>query len=156
MKTNIQFRVLVVLTVLCAVMSSFAPLPGAHNFQVYLDDKLVIDQYAKHGSTGAPNVIVDPAENHKQLVVKYNECGRTVSGRAIIIKDSDDKVLKEFKFEGSASGLKDAMTCSVKDILALKQASGNKLKMVYSSIDFPEGQQVATIVIGPGTNTALK
>jgi hypothetical protein len=155
MKTNIQFKALTVLVALCAVLTAFAPKPGAHNYQVYLDDKLIFDQYVDRNAA-APNITVDPAENHKQFVVKYNECNRTITGRALTIKSSDDKVLKEFKFEGSTSGLKEGMTCSVKEILELKAKSTGNLKVFYTSTDFPEGQQVATLIIGPGSNTASK
>ncbi|HMJ67920.1 MAG TPA: hypothetical protein VK508_03455 [Cyclobacteriaceae bacterium] len=153
MKTNMQFKGLTVLAALCMILSSFALKPGAHSCQVYLDDKLLVDQYMVN-RTIARKIIIDPAENHKQFTLKYNECGRTVTGRVIIIKDENDKVLKEFKFDGSTKGYEDPMTCSVKDLVALKQTSGN-LKVYYASNDFPEGQHVASLVIGPGTNTAL-
>jgi hypothetical protein len=75
--------------VLCATLFSFSTTPGAHNFQVYLDSKLVIDQYV-NSSMDAPKVQLDPAVNYNQLIVKYNECGRTVTGRKITIKDSNN------------------------------------------------------------------
>ena len=36
----------VIWAALCAFLLSFSFKPGAHSFQVYLDSKLVIDQYA--------------------------------------------------------------------------------------------------------------
>ena len=30
---------------LCSILFSFSTIIGAHNFQVFLDDKMVIDQY---------------------------------------------------------------------------------------------------------------
>lgn len=154
MKTNIQFKLLLVLIALGAVLSAFAPM-GQHNFQVYLDDQIVADQYASRNMI-APKINIDPAENHTKLVVKYNECGRTVTGRVITLKDNDNKVLKELRFDGTAKGYENPMSCDVKDIVALKPKSGNTLKLYYSSTDFREGQLVATLVLGPGTNTASK
>jgi hypothetical protein len=153
MKTNMQFKGLMVLAVLCMILSSFVLEPGAHSCQVYLDDKLLVDQYLVQKAAPA-KIIVDPAENHKQLILKYNECGRTVTGRVITIKDESDKVLKEFRFDGSTKGYENPMAVSVKDLLALKQQSGN-LKLYYASTDFPDGQHVALLIIGPGKNTAL-
>ena len=37
-------------------------------------------------------------------IVKYNECGRTVSGRMITLKDHNDKVLKTWHFDGKSTG----------------------------------------------------
>lgn len=140
---------------LCSILFSFSTIIGAHNVQVFLDDKMVIDHYVDSRSI-APTLNLDPAEKHDQLTVKYNECGRTVTDRTITIKDENNQVLKDWRFEGAATGLKDPMVCSVKDIVALKQKGSNTLKLYYSSKEFPEGQQVAKLVIGGGANTALK
>jgi len=120
-------------------------LPGAHSFQVYLDSKLMADQYIDSGSE-APKIILNPAEKYSQLIVKYNECGRTVSGRIITLKDDKNIVLKEWRFEGTTSGYKDDMTCSWKEISALIK-SKSVLKLYYASKEFPEGQQIAYLMI---------
>ncbi len=139
---------------LCSILLSFSSTPGAHNFQVYLDSKQVVDQYV-NSKMAAPKLLLDPAENYSQLIVKYSECGRTVTGRTITIKDDKNKVLKDWRFEGAASGYKESMACSVKDITALKQKKSNTLKLYYSSNEFPEGQQIAYLVIGGEATTAL-
>jgi hypothetical protein len=139
---------------LCAFLLLFAFRPGMHSFQVYLDGKLVIDQYA-NSKKDAPILALDPAENYSQLIVKYNECGRTATGRMLTVKDDKDNTLKEWRFEGSSSGYKEAMNCKVKDILALKQKGSNSLKLYYSSAEFRDGQQVARLVISGEQKTAL-
>ena len=139
---------------LCAFLFSFSVRPGAHSFQVYLDSKLIIDQYV-NSKMEAPKLWLDPAENYSQLIVKYNECGRTVTGRKIAMKDDNDKILKEWRFEGAASGYKESMTCKVKDIIALKQKGSNALRLFYSSNEFREGQEIAHVFIGSQPKTAL-
>ena len=143
---------------LCTILFSFSSSTGsgAHSVQVYLDSKLVIDQYLDFHKTNAPKLILDPAEKYNQVIVKYSECGRTVTGRKITLKDNNNKVLKDWRFEGEASGYKESMSCLVKDIMALKPNGSNTLKLYYSSNDFPEGQQVAHVIIGDKTTTALK
>lgn len=130
---------------LCTLLLSFSTNPGAHSFQVYLDSKLVLDQYADT-RTDAPKILLSSAEKYNQLIVKYNECGRTVTGRVITLKDEHNKVLKDWRFEGTTSGYKDPMTCNMKDIAALKQKGSNTLKLFYSSKEFPEGMQIANLV----------
>ena len=139
---------------LCALLLSFSSRPGSHSFQVYLDSKLVIDQYV-NSKMDAPKLLLDPSENYNQLIVKYNECGRTVTGRMITIKDDHNKVLKEWRFDGVTSGYKESMTCQVKDITALLQKGSNTLKLYYSSKEFPEGQQIAYLVISSEMKTSL-
>jgi len=133
---------------LCALLFSFSGfLPGAHSFQVYFDGKLMADQYIDSRSL-VPRLMLNPAEKYNQLIVKYNECGRTVSGRTLTIKDEQNVVLKEWRFDGATSGYKDAMTCSWKEVTALIKKGSNVLKLYYSSKEFPEGQQVAYLIVG--------
>jgi hypothetical protein len=143
-----------VLAALAAFLFSFSFLPGAHSFQVYLDGKLLVDQYVT-SKMEMPTLRLDPAGNQHQLTVKYNECGRTVTGRKLFIKDNTDKVLKEWRFEGATSGYKESMTCNIKDIVSLKQ-KGSALKLYYSSSDFQEGQQIAQVLISGEPKAALK
>ena len=117
-------RVMVLATLLIAgalslaVTASQQPAPGAA------------------AEAAAPKVVIDPSENHKQLVVKYSECGRTVTNRVMSIKDLNDKTLKEWRFEGSTSGLlrtisdsahnmypADGLTDQAADFVAQKVAS---------------------------------
>jgi hypothetical protein len=140
---------------IAATLFSFAPLAGSHSFQVYLDNKLMIDQYV-NSNMEAPMLLIDPAQNYHELMVKYNECGRTVTGRTITIRDEKNNVLKQWHFEGAASAFKDPMVLPMKDILALKQKSNKTLKLYYSSKEFSEGQQIAAMVVGAERTTALK
>jgi hypothetical protein len=136
-----------VIAALCLTLFSFISMPGAHSFQVYLDNKLIADQYIARDFK-APKVVIDATEKYNDIIVKYNECNRTVSGRSLSLKDEHDNILKQWNFEGQTSGFKDPMICKVKDIIALKPKGDNTLKLYYSSADFKEGQLVANLVIG--------
>lgn len=141
---------------LSALLFSFSNISlGAHSIQVYLDDKAVVDQHI-HSRMDVPKLMLDPTDKHNQMIVKYDECGRTVSGRVITIKDYGDKVLKEWRFDGTATGYKDPMTCSWKEITALTQKGNTTLKMYYSSKDFPEGQQIAYLIFANNKNSGGK
>ena len=150
-----HWRNTIVGVALCSILFAFSGLTGAHNVQVYLDDKLVIDHYVD-SKTITPKIFVDPAEKYGQLVVKYNECGRTVTGRVITIKTEDNKVLREWRFEGSSSGVENPMQIAVKEITSLKQKGSNSVNLFYSSDDFREGQQIASLVLGGEATTAAK
>jgi hypothetical protein len=140
---------------LSALLFSFSNfLPGAHSFQVYFDGKLMADQYISSRSE-IPKLMLNPAEKYNQLIVKYDECGRTVSGRIISIKDDKNTVLKEWRFNGTTSGYKDAMPCAWKEITTLAK-KGNVLKLYYASKEFPEGQQIAYLMIGDETKAGAK
>jgi hypothetical protein len=153
MKKIIQLTSPVLLVVLCAVMFSFAPLPGAHNYQVLLDGKLIIEQYTDFKKE-APSVSIDPQADNKELSIRYSECGRAVNDRVLILKDNSGKLLKEWKFEGPSKGLENPMTIKVKDVTALKQKGNNTLKLYYASREFQEGTQIVSLKLGKETSTA--
>ena len=138
----------------CITLTSFA-FRGAHSVQIFLDSKLLVEQYI-NSKNDAPKIALGSSEQRGQLIVKYNECGRTVTGRKITLKDGTDKVLKEWKFEGSSTGFEGSMTCPIKEILALAQKGGNSLKLYYSSAQFPEGYKIAYLNIENPTTTASK
>lgn len=143
---------MLMLSALCAVLFSFSVLPGAHRFQVFLDSKMVLDQYV-NSKVDAPSLRLDPSAHHRQLIVKYSECGRTVSGRKLIIQDKVGTPLKEWKFDGTSAGLSEAMTCEVNDVLKLKQKGSDELNLVYASSDFSRGQLIAHLLIGSEEGT---
>jgi hypothetical protein len=140
---------------LCSILFAFSSSTGGHSVKVYLDSKLILDHYVDFKAE-APKLTVDPSEKSNQLIVKYNECGRTVTGRKITLKDDNNKVLKDWTFEGSSTGFQGSMECSMKDVLALKQKGSSTLKLYYSSKDFPEGHQIASLIIGGNVCTASK
>ena len=67
----------------------------------------------------------------------------------LTIKDSDNKILKEWKFadvsEASAS-----MKCGVKEIFSLQIKNNTKLNLYYTSSELPKGRMLATINAVPG------
>jgi hypothetical protein len=138
-----------------AILFAFTSRPGAHSVQIYLDSRLVIDHYVD-SKKQVPEVRADNSENYNQLIVKYSECGRTVTGRKLTVKDEANKILKDWHFEGASAGFKDPMAIAKKDLAGLKQKGNNVLTLYYSSNEFPEGQPIATLVIGSGATTAHK
>jgi hypothetical protein len=139
----------------CSVLFAFTTLPGAHSMKVYLDSKLMLDKYID-SRTDVAKLTLDPSEKHNNLVIQYSECGRTVTGRKLTLKDDDNKVLKDWKFEGSTKGFEDSMECSVKDIVALRAKGSNTLKLFYSSNEFPDGHQILSLTIAGSATTAAR
>jgi hypothetical protein len=146
MKTSILCTV--VIAVFSLSLISFSPRPGAHSFQVFVDNKLVVERYAS--ADMKPLTITIPSPDSR-IDVHYSECGRLVSGRKLTIKDENGRVLKTWDFAGTASGLEEAMTLRAKDLATFDGYRGVGLKVVYSSNDFQEGIHVFTVASGSAT-----
>jgi hypothetical protein len=136
---------------LCATLFSFSVNKGGEGFEIYLNGKLVLQQYGNQ-MNDVKNLQLDQRSFNDQLTVKYYHCGRVGRNRVITLKDGQNKVLKEWRYADVTVPMS-AMACNVKDILNLKKGNANTFKLYYSSNEIPGGRLLTTIVIGSGGNT---
>lgn len=130
--------------VLCVVLFSFSThYAGGEGFQIYLNNKLVLEQYGDNLNT-VKTLNLEKASDEDVLSVRYHHCGRVGKNRTITIKDAQDKVLKEWKFDDVPS-VASRVSCKVKDILGLRKGKDNTLKLYYSSSELPKGRLLASI-----------
>lgn len=139
-------------TALCGLLALTGfDRPGAHSMLIYLDKELVAEKYVTT-RMDVPVVQIAAGRN-QQLVVRYSECGRTVSGRKLTLRDDQNKILKTWSYEGSTEGFKDAMTCEIRDIMTV--AGGrSSTRLWYSSNDFPDGVHILTLNTGTSLSSA--
>ena len=140
------------IAVLCAVLFSFSSAPGGDHYRVYLDDKLVLEQFV-HLQKAMPSVSLDASAKKSVVSITYSHCGQTGTARKVSIRDARNKIVKEWQYLDAPAGSTSPMTFTVKDIAALK--AGQNLNLFYSSREIPEGKQLASIVLTQGLNTAM-
>lgn len=141
------------LVVICAILSSFSPKPGGEGFEIYLNNKVVLQQYGGDMNT-VKSLQLTQSSAADQLTVKYHHCGKIGKNRIITIKDGQNKVLKEFRYTDAATPVS-AMAINVKDILSLKKGSST-LKLFYSSSELPNGRVLASINTSSGITARLQ
>jgi hypothetical protein len=117
---------------------------GGEGFEIYLNDKLVLQQYGKDIDQ-VKSLQLDQSVSNGQLAIRYYHCGRPGKGRVVTIRDQQNVVLKEWKF-GDAKDASAKVCCNVKDILALpKLKAGQKVNLYYSSNELPKGRLLAIL-----------
>lgn len=158
---KINYRPVVVfglLTMLCSVLFSFSVKPanssfGGEGFEVYLNNKLILQQYGKDINT-VRTVQLDQSAGTGELAIRYYHCGQPGKSRVVTIKDEQNVVLKEWKF-GDTKDASAKVCCNVKDILALpKLKTGKKVNLYYSSAQLPNGRLLAILTAGNKNNAA--
>lgn len=126
------------------MLSSFEIAPGGDSFTIYLNDKLLVQQYV-HLKEKTKTVSLQQASADDVVRIHYSHCGKMGISRNLMLKDQN-KTLKAWKFEDAQDGDTGAMRISVGDIRKLQKASGNKtLMIVYSSEQLPDGFTLANI-----------
>lgn len=136
----------------CSLLFSFSSPWGGEGFEIYLNNKIVMQQFGSNMNT-IKTLKLDQASANDEISVKYYHCGRVGKNRVIIIKDEQDKVLKQWKFsDADAAG---PMICKVKDILGLKNGKDVTLKLYYSSSELSKERQLVSISVGVKTVAKL-
>ncbi|MFI5133349.1 MAG: hypothetical protein ACHQEB_03380 [Chitinophagales bacterium] len=131
---------------LCATLFSFAGKMGGEGFEIYLNNKLVLQQFGSQVSN-VKSLQLDQRFLNDQLSVKYYHCGQAGKNRSISIKDGQNKILKEWRF-ADAPASDAAMICPVKDILNLRKVTtSTTFNLYYSSKELPNGRLLTSIVL---------
>jgi hypothetical protein len=126
-----------------AALCSFSPNFGGEGFEIFLNGKVILQQFGKDLNT-VKTLQLDAASTSDKLAIRYHHCGRVGKNRVVTIKDGQDKMLKEWRFSDVAEPVAE-MSCYISDIPALKK-SNTVLKVFYASTELPGGRQLATLV----------
>lgn len=138
---------------LFTALSAFSGNMGGDSFTIYLNDKLLLQQFV-YREEGVKSLQLDQASPNDQLMIYYSHCGKSGTGRSIILKDAQNRTLKEWHF-ADASGANTAMTCKVKDILNL-QKGNTRINLYYTSRELSNGKLLAALQLGDGKQALSK
>jgi hypothetical protein len=138
------------------VMMSSTSAPGGDSFNIYLNDKLLVEQFVLRKE--APKIIsFASASGNDVIKVYYSHCGKVGTARTLLIKDAQGKTLKSWSFENSQDNEKNNMSIKVSEVLRVQTSTGSdKLKLVYLSQELPEGLLLAYIEQPHVVKTSVK
>ena len=146
MNTNIKrfAAVTIFLVTLSAPLFSFAPTFGGEGFEVYINNKLVVQRFGNQ-LNDVKTISLSQYSPGDQVTIKYYHCGRVGKSRTLVIKDEQNKVLKQWKYTDVAEPVA-GMNCAMKDIISLENTS-SVLNLYYSSTELPGGRLLASFTI---------
>lgn len=141
------------LLLISTALFSFTSLPGGEGFEVYLNNKLVLQCYGNQMNTPQVLRFTEGFSAKDELSIKYHHCGKVGKNRVLTVRNEDDKILKEIRFADSDNASA-AMHCKVTEILGLKKGDNSVLKLYYASSELPRGRLLASLVTSGRTVTA--
>ena len=144
---------------LVVLLSAFSGSMGTDSFTISLNGKTLLQQYVTRDET-TKSLQLDQRDYNDQLIISYNHCGEVGTNRTIVLKDGQNKLLKEWHFADAAGtspvGPNAAMSCKVKDIFDLQKANGSdKINLYYSARQLPNGRLLASFVFPSDGKQAL-
>ena len=144
MKKNIQKKgAFAALLGLCLVSLSFTTAGGGDEFQLFVGNKMVIQQYI-YNDKAVKHLELAPANYNEKISFRYMHCGQAGKNRMITLKDKDGNVMKQWSFANPATS-ENAMICNAKEIMDIQVKKGDRLQVYYSSVEIPKGKLLVTI-----------
>ncbi|RAW00897.1 hypothetical protein [Pseudochryseolinea flava] len=147
MKTQPWSQSLVkVFTFLSLLMcSSIIPAyAGGEYYEVYLNDKLILQQGVTGKTIQLKNIPIENANANDRITIIYKRChDENATGRKLTVRDEAGNILKEWKFPDRTDE-RNAMTILVKDLVALNK-KGATLNVAYSSEQLTEGRTLVAL-----------
>jgi hypothetical protein len=148
-------RSLMVIGFACALFS-FSFKPGGDSFSVYLNDKLLLQQFV-HLKEKPKTISLQQASSADVLRIHYSHCGKMGVARNLFLKDDQNRTLKAWKFENSEDGDKGAMTVQAADIATIQKKNGfRKMSLIYSSEQLPDGILIAYVSKDANAEASIK
>lgn len=144
---------LLMLVALSATLLSFSNAPGADSFKVYLNDKLLFQQYVTRDNA-VPTINLGENPGSDLLTVYYDHCGRIGTQRTLTLLDGQ-QVLKKWEYQDTEVVAASGMNCRVSDLKAL-QKSGKSPSLVYTAKELQTPLTLLTISSTGMTVTAGK
>jgi hypothetical protein len=134
------------LIIISVSLLSFSMRWGGDSFQIYLNNKLVLQQYVPD-HLGVKSIQLDKSTYNDEVNVYYSHCGQPGKSRAISIKDEHNRILSEWHF-ADVDAKNSPMSFKVADIFNLQKTKGTgNLNLFYSSQQLPNGRLLASIVM---------
>jgi hypothetical protein len=116
---------------------------GGEGFEILLNGKVVLQQFGKDMQI-IKKLQLNTALPGDKLTVRYHHCGKEDKNRILTVRDVQNKLIKEWRFNDTQTPVGD-MSCSVQDFLLLRKGVNNIFKLYYSSDELPAGRQLALV-----------
>jgi hypothetical protein len=121
---------------------SFTLLRGGYSYTLHVNNKLT-GQYYLTDKHETPTLRLMQQDLTGKLTVYFNECGEIGQARKLSVRDSNQKVLKEWTFATSTTQ-HDPMDIAWRDVVALQRSAA---AIYYSSARVSKPQLLVHVVI---------
>ncbi|MFT3981436.1 MAG: hypothetical protein QM687_13255 [Ferruginibacter sp.] len=153
MKTSKKLLLLAAIT-LFSVLCSFMAPAGGEGFEIYVDNKLVIQKFNKEMNRTI-NLDLSKTRAKAMLDVKFYHCGMAGSDRVLTIKDVSGKLLKQWQFANSG-GKNYTISIPVNEIFDIQRKTGDASIYLYYASKETTQAKLLTAIVKTAAKTAAR
>jgi hypothetical protein len=137
MKQYLKLRALITLSAVAisVALFSFVPVPGGEGFEVYKNNKLILEQFG-NDMKNVKTLQLDDIQSTDLLTIKYFHCGEVGKNRHIIIRNTGNSELKNWQFTNTSLQDK-GMSFHPAEIIR-NGKNVNKVSVFYTSTEIPK------------------
>ncbi len=139
MKTILKISIMLVSILL---LQSFSAKPGGEGFEIFLNNKPVVQQYGTDMNDIKTIQLNRDLANNK-MTLKYYHCGRSGKNRIVEIRNDQNKTINIYHYPDTTPIT--AMEVPLNEIIKVKTATN--FKLFYSSSELPKGRVLASLRI---------
>ncbi len=134
------------LLVITTCMVAFVSPAGGEGYEIYLDNKLIIQQFGKQMKE-VKNLQLNSSHIKSELGIKFYHCGMAGKSRTLELKINDKQIVKKWQFANSSDNHY-IITVPVKEIINLeKKSATGTFDLYYASKEAPQGRKLAEIIL---------
>ena len=139
---------------LCATLLSFSEKTGSDSFTIYLNEKLMLQEYATPEAKVKKLFLANAGANDV-LRIHYNHCGKTGTKRSVALHDGEKEVIKTWHFADDSAPV---MQVKLKEVLTALRTNAEErdITLVYSSVEIPKGKALVALVATGQKSASVK
>ena len=124
-------------------LASYRSARGGEGFEVYLNQKLIMQKFGKE--LAQPALLkLDPSQD-QQLRIIYYHCGKNGKNRQLTLRDGSEQVLKVWKYANSSQAAS-PMELNLAAVAQTGKSKGSgKWSLHYSASELPAERQLLVI-----------
>ncbi len=134
------------LVAIAATLLSFTLKFGGEGFEILVNGKVVVQKYGSDMDNVKLLELNKTAPKDK-LSIRYYHCGKVGKNRMVTLKDGDNNIVRVFRFADVATPVGEK-SCTIQDLISLKNGNNHVFKLYYSSSELPKGRQLASVILG--------
>lgn len=123
---------------------SFSAKPGGEGFEVFKNNKLVLQQFG-NDMKKIKTLQLDNVSASDQITIKYYHCGKIGKNRHLVVRGADNKELKNWQFANMTAN-DEGMHFHPADVFPVKgKRSSAVVNVYYTSAETPQERHLLTL-----------
>ncbi len=132
------------IALLVAFLAAFSPKPGGEGFEIFLNSKVLLQQFGKD-INNVKKIEMGQVSAGDKLVVQYYHCGQAGKNRIISLRTENGKLVKQYKYPDGKTSVTGMSIDAAELASALSKLGNTPVLISYTAYGLSNEKQLATL-----------